>query len=92
MKARHRPGLSGFPDDEQPGEFDVVTEPDGQRRMWFVCPGPCKMMTAIALRPVLGPAVPSWEFDGDLTAPTLKPSINHVGCWHGWLTKGEFHT
>lgn len=84
-----------FDDDEAkaqtvPGQFEVITEPSGQRRFWFVCPGPCRRMSAIALRPVVDGSSQSWEFDGDLAAPTLQPSINHVGCWHGWLTGGEF--
>ena len=31
----------------------------------------------------------SWEWDGDLEAPTLTPSIDHKEVWHGWLTKGK---
>ena len=45
---------------------------------------------AIALRPVVDGSPQSWEFDGNIDAPTLRPSINHVDCWHGWLTAGQF--
>lgn len=100
MKAIHSPGLANhfldddavplFRESEHQGEFEVITEPSGQRRFWFVCPGPCKSITAIALRPVVDGSAESWEFDANLNAPTLNPSINHVGCWHGWLRAGEF--
>lgn len=101
MKARHAPGLAAklWADDGdgidpiltvERGEFEVITEPSGQRRFWFVCPGPCKSIAPIALRPVIDGSAQSWDFDGNTDAPTLSPSINHVGCWHGWLQAGEF--
>jgi hypothetical protein len=98
VAARHTPGLSGllFGDDDEAlrlierGQFDVAREPSGQLRFWFVCPGKCKSLTAIALRPVVEGSPQSWQWDGDMRAPTLTPSINHVGCWHGWLTGGVF--
>lgn len=86
---KHLVGLSEFPDDYSPDDFEVITEPSGQRRFWFICPG-CKSITAIALRPVVDGSPQSWDFDGNMEAPTLNPSINHVGCWHGWLRNGEF--
>lgn len=89
MKAIHTPGLSQFPDHPPEGAFEVAADPSGQRRFWFVCPG-CKLIAAIALRPVVDGSPQSWEFDGNVEAPTLRPSINHVGCWHGWLTAGQF--
>lgn len=99
VKATHAPGIvDRYFDDieaEPPkpalqGAFDIITEPSGQRRFWFVCPGPCKALSAIALRPVFDGSPQSWEFDGNLEAPTLTPSIHHLGCWHGYLTAGEF--
>jgi hypothetical protein len=30
----------------------------------------------------------TWEWDGNREAPTLTPSIHHVGHWHGWLKAG----
>jgi hypothetical protein len=98
MKASHLPGLIDIAWSEDPsiesqavqGSFDVRAEPSGQRRFWFVCPGACKSLSAIALRPVVDGSPQSWDFDGNMQAPTLSPSINHVGCWHGWLRNGEF--
>ena len=85
-----RPQPGATPEYERQGQFDVTTEPSGQRLFWFVCPGRCKSLSAIALRPVVDGSAQSWDFDGNLDAPTLNPSINHVGCWHGWLRTGEF--
>jgi hypothetical protein len=76
------------------GAFEVTTdEKSGQRWFWFKCPGACASIAPIALRPVAAATragEPSWELSGTDAAPTLKPSINHVGCWHGWLTDGVF--
>lgn len=95
--AVHRRGLAALLDDAddafehaERGQFDVVTKPSGQRRFWFVCPGPCKSIASIALRPVVDDSPQSWEFNGDMEKPTLNPSINHVDCWHGWLKEGVF--
>ena len=74
----------------QLGDFEITTEPSGQRQFWFRCPGKCGCVAPLALRPVVNGAAQSWDFDGNEDAPTLHPSINHVGCWHGWLRAGEF--
>ena len=102
MKATHSPGLStlftNWTDEDDAamqaapqGAFDVATNSKGQRYFWFKCPGACASITTIALRPVVVDGnPPSWDWNGSTDAPTLTPSINHVGCWHGWLTDGNF--
>ncbi len=30
-----------------------------------------------------------WDFDGDASAPTFRPSINCKGCWHGYIRAGR---
>lgn len=100
MKARRGENLAGRSCSADPelqpgkGEFEIVADQKtGQRWFWFRCPGPCGSTAPIALRPVAAPMVQqSWEFDGNEEAPTLQPSINHVGCWHGFLTAGEFRS
>jgi hypothetical protein len=94
VKATHRPSLTKefFEDDEfkgNPGDFQIVDEANRQRRLWFVCPG-CHQVSAIAIRPVIDGSAASWEWDGNIENPTLTPSIHHIGCWHGWLTDGQF--
>lgn len=76
----------------QPGDFEIASDEAGQRWFWFKCPGPCGQVSPLALRPVVKvrDGQHSWEFDGNADKPTLNPSINHVGCWHGWLRAGVF--
>ena len=31
----------------------------------------------------------NWQWDGNREAPTLSPSINWVGVWHGWMRAGK---
>jgi hypothetical protein len=30
-----------------------------------------------------------WQWDGNEDAPTITPSINVIGQWHGWMRNGE---
>ena len=39
----------------------------------------------LAFRPASKEDRASWEWDGDIDAPTLSPSVHNVGHWHGWL-------
>ena len=96
MRALHTPGLEdGFFGDDgdgvlQRGAFEVRTSNlNGQRRFMFVCPG-CSTLAQLAIRPVVDGSPQSWDWNGSTDAPTLTPSINHPGCWHGWLTDGAF--
>lgn len=42
--------------------------------------------------PVTGTQEPKWDWDGNRDKPTLTPSINVIGRWHGWLRGGELIT
>lgn len=53
--------------------------------MIYTCPCGCGHMGALAFRPHKSP---SWDWDGNMEAPTLLPSVHHVGHWHGWLKNG----
>lgn len=56
----------------------------------YRCPG-CNDERCVPVRP--WPDGASWEWDGNVEAPTLTPSILHGDCackWHGYLTAGEF--
>ena len=76
----------------QPGDFDYLTLSNGQRQLWVKCPGSCGQLKALDLRPTvpLAGEHPSWEFTGPECSPTLHPSYDHKGCWHGWLSNGVF--
>jgi len=66
-----------------PGAFEYYREgarfPAG---MIFYCPCGCGKTGALAFRPH---ASPSWEWNGNLEAPVLSPSVHDVGHWHGYL-------
>jgi hypothetical protein len=34
----------------------------------------------------------NWQWDGNREAPTLSPSVNVVGRWHGYLRAGKLET
>lgn len=62
---------------------------DGYAGIGFICPCGCRREGWLPFRPA---ASPSWEWDGNHAAPTLKPSVLQVGgCrWHGYLTAGQW--
>lgn len=33
-----------------------------------------------------------WQWDGNREAPTLTPSVNVIGHWHGYLRVGKLET
>lgn len=39
-----------------------------------------------------GEKKPVWQWDGNREAPTLSPSINVIGRWHGFLKAGKLVT
>ena len=51
----------------------------------YNCPCGCKAQGSLAFKPA---GNPSWSFDGNMERPTLHPSVNHRGHWHGWLIRG----
>lgn len=72
-----------------PGGFKYGRALEGERPcgMHFTCPCGCGRDGWLPFRPE---SSPSWEWDGDRDAPTLRPSVLQVGgCgWHGWLRAG----
>ena len=49
---------------------------------------------ALPLRPVPATDIPingghSWEWNGNEDKPTLSPSVNSIGNWHGWVRAGR---
>lgn len=32
---------------------------------------------------------PHWTWDSNREAPTFAPSVNHTGCWHGYIENGR---
>ena len=46
-------------------------------------------VSAIPLSDTPLPDVDDWQWDGNREAPTLTPSINWVGVWHGYMRSGK---
>ena len=56
--------------------------------MIYVCPCGCGRAGFLGFRGRSSQERPSWIWDGNREAPTLTPSVHHVGHWHGWLKAG----
>lgn len=62
-------------------------------RWLYACPCGCGASGAVRVQAGQKPATsPSWEWDGNWEAPTLSPSVHHVGHWHGWLRNGVWES
>lgn len=67
----------------QPGDFCFGKD---RRDMFMILPGD----TVAARIRLCGPTHPFWTWDGNEDKPTLHPSLDLPGVWHGWLQAGEF--
>ncbi|MBW4708638.1 hypothetical protein KX928_12670 [Roseobacter sp. YSTF-M11] len=74
---------------EVPGSFSLSGNGGGKYGFWYYCPCGCgiraRILVGDGFKPPKGT---SWNWNGSLSEPTLNPSINHVGHWHGWLRDG----
>lgn len=83
-----------FHDGNLAGSF-YVNEPDsdGEQQFWYRCPCGCGVCGPLTVGSGFKPADgPSWHWNGSLDAPTLSPSVHHVGHWHGWLRNGVWES
>lgn len=80
--------------DQRPGAFAYFRSGDRYPAgMDYRCPCGCGQTGPLDFRPHESP---SWEWDGNIEAPTLKPSVHHRYLirgewkthWHGYLTAG----
>lgn len=46
----------------------------------------------VTMLPLSGEGHLVWQWDGNREAPTLSPSINVIGRWHGYLRAGKLET
>lgn len=67
-----------------PGGFWIERE-----KNMFWCKLPCDEGLLTRLR-IGGEEHPRWTLSGTDDKPTLSPSIDAVGKWHGYLTEGRF--
>lgn len=76
--------------DLEEGQFFFSVDDKGQR--FFTCMLPGDNACCIPLRPVVIEGLNRghyWNWDGNEDKPTLTPSINAVGAWHGYVTAGR---
>ncbi len=72
------------------GEYYFGIDGQGQRFFTGMLPG--QTVCIIPLRPVITAGLNGgryWDWDGNEDKPTLTPSINAVGSWHGWVRAGR---
>ena len=81
-------GGSRFDHHEQmttPGQFYVHGD-------WFHFVDPKGWLLAIPFDGEKNRLGATWTFDGDYDAPTIHPSVNSKGHWHGWIRDGQMTT
>lgn len=89
--------VSGWAEMERVGDYYFGLDNHGQRRLNVLLPGhapfgPADEEAAFADLPIgPGPLAP-WSFDGNEDAPTLAPSVNVVGHWHGFIRAGRYES
>lgn len=72
-----------------PGAFEFYKYQDRYPAgMIYCCPCGCERLGALHFRPGNVDGGASWEWDGNMDAPTLTPSVLHRDHWHGFLTAG----
>ena len=90
-QGRQRSTLDDLFDNGQAGDW-YIDEAEGN--VWLMLPH-LTMYDEIEVEPLRWPyRTPlkngaCWQYNGNPAAPTLKPSLNWVGMWHGWLTDGK---
>lgn len=86
--AVHYEEREAFLADAVPGSFWIDGEV-GDLNFWFFCPCGCGDKRIIRVGRGYKPgANPSWRWNGATEKPTLHPSVNMLGHWHGWLREG----
>ena len=75
------------------GGFGIEDHDRDGTRLWYRCPCGCDHVGFLRVGRNEKPAKsPSWNWNGSTEKPTLKPSVHHVGHWHGWLTDGVWRS
>lgn len=73
-----------FADLSEPGDFVWTVDEHGTRKLHLVVPSPTEGIARTSL-PI---SAEGWEWTGSDAAPTLSPSVDVIGHWHGWVSDG----
>lgn len=72
-----------------PGAIEFRLEYKGAEGIAYVCPCGCRATGWLPIRNSMAPIErPSWVWNGKQEGCDLKPSVHHVGHWHGHLSDG----
>jgi len=85
---REKAALSVY--DLDPGDYYFYTDDENQQ--WMICALPGGHIAHLPIRPLRSPATNgghSWDWDRNEQKPTLLPSVNSIGNWHGWIREGR---
>ncbi len=93
IRAIYFPETASFERHKTPGSFRLEPHPallPGQFDFIYFCPCGCGREAELRIGQEFKPGGdrPSWRWNGSHAEPTLDPSVNHVGHWHGWLRNG----
>ena len=90
LRALFYTSLEEFREKRHPGSFYLANaDGRGEWAMWYCCPCGCghiePLTVGAGFKP---PSSPSWNWNSSKTEPTLSPSVNRKGHWHGHLRDG----
>lgn len=74
--------------DLEAGEFCYAKDHDGRVKWLHFWPVDSRAPLSASIRPQRNDMGASWDLSGSESAPTLMPSVNWNGGWHGWLRDG----
>lgn len=70
------------------GEFCYRRREDGSVKWVHFWPWDSPVALSASIAPQQNGSGAAWTLSGTETAPTLMPSVDAVGIWHGFLTNG----
>ncbi len=74
--------------DLEPGEFCYRRREDGTVKWLNFWPCDSKAPLSASIAPQRNGNGAAWALSGSEEAPTLSPSVDAAGVWHGFLTNG----
>lgn len=83
----YKPDAKGWSDIER-GEFGYRRREDGSVKWLFFWPRTSTAPLMAAVLPQRNGLGAGWTLTGTEERPTLQPSVNAEGIWHGFLTDG----